>query len=134
MTVSVLRLIQNASEFESKSEIKNVPPNTRGIYVLFNKRKKKPGEKKNKFDVVYIGMARGLKTGIRGRLAIHQKRIGDFWTHFSVFEVWPNISESEIEELEGLFRHIYRRDSKANRLNVQRGFRKLTRVPNLIKR
>lgn len=128
MPVSELRLIQRCAEFCSQEEINSVPRNTRGIYVLFNKRKRKPGEQKNKFDVVYIGMARGLKTGIRGRLSSHKTRIGDSWTHFSVFEVWDNISQSEIEELEGLFRHIYRKDSKANRLNLQRGFRKLAKV------
>jgi hypothetical protein len=31
-------------------------------------------------------------------------------------------------ELEGLFRHIYRRDAHANSLNVQRGFKKMRRV------
>lgn len=122
MPVSELRVIQRCAEFCPQETINFVPTNTRGIYVLFNKRPK------NKFDVVYIGMARGLKTGIRGRLNSHKKRIGDSWTHFSVFEVWDNISESEIEELEGLFRHIYRRDSKANRLNLQRGFKKLGKV------
>ena len=30
--------------------------------------------------------------------------------------------EKEIAELEGLLRHIYRRDSRANALNVQKGF------------
>ncbi|GAF97179.1 unnamed protein product, partial [marine sediment metagenome] len=32
------------------------------------------------------------------------------WTHFSIFEVWENITENEIKELEGLFRQIYRKD------------------------
>ncbi len=52
----------------------------------------------------------------------------DLWTHFSVFEVWENVRGEEIEELEGLLRHIYRRDSRANRLNAQRAFAKLRRV------
>ncbi len=128
MPVSELRLVQRCAEFCPQDEINSVPPNTRGIYVLFNKRRLKKGAQKNKYDVVYIGMARGLKTGIRGRLASHKKRVGDSWTHFSVFEVWPNIGQAEIEELEGLFRHIYRRDTKANRLNAQRGFKKVARV------
>jgi len=124
MPVSELRMILRCAEFCPKEQktINSVPPNTRGIYVLFNEQPDK------KFDVVYIGMARGLKTGIRGRLNSHNKRIGHSWTHFSVFEVWPNVGESEIEELEGLFRHIYRKDTKANRLNVQRGFKKLRNV------
>jgi len=52
----------------------------------------------------------------------------DLWTHFSVFEVHDNVRGEEIEELEGLLRHIYRRDSGANRLNEQRAFAKLNRV------
>ena len=42
--------------------------------------------------------------------------------------VWDNIREEEILELEGLFRHIYRKDARANKLNKQRGFAKLKRV------
>jgi len=45
-----------------------------------------------------------------------------------VFEVWDNIRDEEVAELEGLFRHIYRRDSAANRLNIQRGFKKARSV------
>jgi len=36
--------------------------------------------------------------------------------------------DEELAELEGLFRHIYRRDTKANRLNVQRGFKRLRQL------
>ncbi len=39
-----------------------------------------------------------------------------------------NIRDEEVAELEGLFRHIYRRDSVANALNIQRGFKKARRV------
>jgi hypothetical protein len=39
-----------------------------------------------------------------------------------------NITEAEVAELEGLFRHIYRKDTKANPLNEQRGFKKLKTV------
>jgi len=66
--------------------------------------------------------------GVRGRLESHVKRKGDLWTHFSAFEVWDNIRDEEIVELEGLFRHLYRKDSRANALNVQRNFRKATSV------
>ena len=48
--------------------------------------------------------------------------------HFSLFEVWDNITEAEVAELEGLFRHIYRKDVRANPLNVQKGFKKLQNV------
>ena len=82
---------------------------------------------KQKFDVVYIGMSR---TDIRGRLEAHarSRRKADLWSHFSVFSVWPNITNEEIEELEGLFRAIHRKDSKANKLAVQKGFLKLRKV------
>jgi hypothetical protein len=127
MPVSELRLIQRCSEFCPQDSINLVQPNTRRIYALL-KRIKTTAAKQPKLDVVYIGMARGLKTGIRGRLISHNKRLGGEWTHFSVFEVWDNIGETEIAELEGLFRHIYRKDRKANRLNTQRGFLKLKKV------
>ena len=64
---------------------------------------------KTYYDVVYVGMA---TQGIRGRLESHVKRKGDLWTHFSAFEVWDNIRDEEIVELEGLFRHLYRKDSR----------------------
>ncbi len=54
----------------------------------------------------------------------------DLWTHFSVFEVWDNIRDDEIVELEGLFRHLYRKDSRANALAVQKRFRRATQVRN----
>jgi hypothetical protein len=42
--------------------------------------------------------------------------------------VWENIFEDEVAELEGLFRHIYRKDLKANALAKQRSFKKLDNV------
>src|SRR5262245_12780122 len=80
-----------------------------------------------RLDVVYVGMAR---RSIRGRLLCHVKTKGDLWTHFSVFEVWDNIRDEEIVELEGLFRHLYRKDSRANELNVQRNYRNAAKVRN----
>ena len=53
-----------------------------------------------------------------------------YWTHFSVFEVWDNITDAEIEELEGLFRHLYKKDSRANKLNKQKGYQKMNKVRN----
>jgi len=55
------------------------------------------------------------------------------WSHFSIFKVWPNISEDEVEELEGLFREIYRKDKRANRFNKQKKCKKIqmVRVDNL---
>jgi hypothetical protein len=79
--------------------------------------------------VVYVGMARGDKATMKRRLRSHSRKKAG-WTHFSIFEVWENISKNEIEELEGLFRHIYRSDTRANRLNVQRGYKKLKKIRN----
>lgn len=125
MTASELRLIKRCAEFCRREEIGLVPRGTRGIYVLLKERRKI-----GKFDVVYFGMARGMGEGIRFRLKTHarSKRKGKLWAHFSVFEVWDNIIDSEVRELEGLFRHIYRRDIRANRLNRQRGFKPLRRI------
>ncbi len=109
------------------TEIRKVPPRTRGIYVLYKRRGKASADTHN-FDVVYVGMARGQNTGCRGRLNSHLKHKSGMWTHFSVYEVWDNIREEEVEELEGLFRHIYQYDSKANSLNSQKGYKKLRRV------
>jgi hypothetical protein len=111
-------------EFQPKENIKRVPVRTRGIYVLYQQS----AESERVYNVVYIGMARGKKAGIRGRLAKHSKQKHDLWTHFSAFEVWDNIREEEIEELEGLFRHLFRRDATANRLNKQKGYKKLGRL------
>jgi len=58
----------------------------------------------------------------------HRRRKGSLWTHFSVFEVWDNIRDDEVKELEGLFRHIYRHDGRASKLNLQRGFKLLRKV------
>jgi hypothetical protein len=68
--------------------------------------------------------------GIRARLEAHanSKRKRELWTHFSAFVVWPNIREAEITELEGLFREIYRKDKRANRLNRQKRYRKIQNV------
>lgn len=130
MAVSQLKLIKHCVEFVPKDEVKNVPRRTRGVYVLFKYR-----PRLDKYDVVYIGMAGGeKKAGIGGRLATHKRKKGDLWTHFSIFEVWDNIREDEVRELEGIFRHIYRRDNRANRLNVQRSFKKLSRVRQATRR
>lgn len=111
---SPMRLIRQSVEFCAKDEWPIVPPYIRGIYVLYYDHSS--GRKKT-FDVVYVGMAR---VGIRGRLAAHARNKADLWTHFSLFEVWENVRDREIEELEGLLRHIYRRDARANSLNTQK--------------
>jgi hypothetical protein len=123
MAVSELRLIKHCVEFVNQKDVSKVPRRTRGIYVLFRKL-----PRLKNFDVVYIGMAGGEKAGIRGRLSSHHRRKGDLWTHFSVFEVWDNIREEEVRELEGILRHIYRKDSHANKLGIQKSFKKLTKI------
>ena len=121
MAVSELRLIKRYWEFYEKKDISHIPTRTRGIYVLFEKLP-------SNFDVVYIGMSGGEKTGIRGRLGKHSRRKVALWTHFSVLEVWDNIREEEVRELEGILRHIYRKDSHANKLGIQKSFRKLAKI------
>jgi hypothetical protein len=103
-----------------------VPGALRGVYVLYRQI---GVAKAKKFSVVYVGMsASGRTRGIRRRLAAHKKTKGDLWTHFSVFQVWDNIRNEEIRELEGLFRHLYRKDPQANRLNIARGFKPMRRI------
>lgn len=125
MPPSELWLIKRCAEFRPRDQTGLIPKGTRGIYALLRQR-----PKLRKFDVVYLGMAAGGKAGVRARLKAHSRsrRKGPVWTHFSVFEVWDNVRQDDIEELEGLFRHIYRKDTRANRLNRQRKFRKLVRV------
>lgn len=124
MPESPLRLIKCCAEFQKKEKIKLVPRGRRGLYVLYWKHRK---NRKDKYDVVYVGMT---TSGIRGRLESHEKseRKRDLWTHFSAFEMWDNIRDEEIVELEGLFRHLYRKDARANSLNVQRAFKKVEKV------
>ena len=122
MPESPLRLIKRFAEFRPKDQISLVPASRRGLYVLYLRRRKNRTEK---YDVVYVGMT---ISGIRARLRSHRRKKGDLWTHFSAFEVWDNIRDEEVIELEGLFRHLYRKDSRANALNVQRGFKKARKV------
>jgi hypothetical protein len=128
MPAGPLRLVKRFAEFSPKDSFVNVPRGTRGMYALLNKSRKSG---KDRYDVVYIGMARG-RGGVRSRLRSHKNSVrkGKLWTHFSVFEVWNNITDDEIAELEGLFRHIYRKDTQANRVNRQRQFKKLRSIRN----
>lgn len=128
MPQSELRLIKRSAEFIEKAQASLLPRQLRGIYVLYRRQGSRSLEK---FRVVYVGMtAAGRRGGIRGRLLRHKKsnRKGELWTHFSAFEVWDNIRDDEVAELEGLLRHIYRYDPAANNLNIQKGFKKARRV------
>ncbi len=117
MRQSPLRLIKRCAEYISIDKINSIPKGLRGIYVLYNNS-----------DVVYVGMTTGGRGGIRVRLRRHRAKKANLWTRCSIFEVWDNIRDEEIAELEGLFRHIYRHDSVANRLNAQRGFKLMQMV------
>ncbi len=95
-----LRLVKRSAEFIPKDDARLLARRLRGIYVLYKMRR---NEGRAKSDVLYVGMATaGRRGGLRSRLMSH--------------------------ELEGLFRHIYRKDSAANALNIQRGFKKARRV------
>lgn len=122
---SSLRLIKRSIEYLPKEAVESLPRGLRGIYVLYRKRR-------TRYEVVYVGMTNaGAAGGMRGRIKRHRSRKGDLFTHFSAYEVWDNIRNEEVAELEGLFRHIYRADPRANRLNVQRGFKKLRKVQQI---
>ncbi|WP_139056517.1 GIY-YIG nuclease family protein [Rheinheimera sp. A13L] len=121
---SELRLIKNATEYVPSEELTCIDKGVRGIYVLYKRRGFK-NDDSHHYDVVYVGMAR---RSIKERLESHLKSKEGLWSHFSAFEVWDNITDVEIEELEGLFRHLYRFDSNANTLNVQRSYKPLAAV------
>ena len=126
MPVSELRLVKRCAEFLPKEQVRRVPRDARGIYTLLKYR-----PKLRAYDVVYVGMAgRSANGGIVRRLRRHTKQKPGLWTHFSVFEVWDNIREEEIRELEGILRHIYRSDIRANSLAKQKSFKRLTAVRN----
>lgn len=128
MPQAPLRLIKACHEKITQAETSRLRRGLRGIYVLFEHTFSR-GRTGGYFNVVYVGLA-GLKAnaGIHRRLRTHRKRKGKYWTHCSVFEVHDNVTADEIRELEGLFRHIYRADAQASRLNKQRGFRKLRAI------
>ncbi len=136
MPESELRLIRRWEKYLSIDEVNSVPKGLRGFYVLYKHSKKTDSDNivTDLYNVVYVGMSSaGSNTGhIRGRLKNHRKRKKGLWSHFSIFEVWDNIRDDEIRELEGLFRQIYKDDSRANKLNIQKGFKKLKRIPKIL--
>lgn len=112
---SPVRLFKRSFEYLPKSDVSTLPRSMRGFYVLYRKRKATVMDKR-RFDVVYVGIASAPKAGIRTRLWWHNRSETKrkLWTHCSAFEVWDNITADEIKELEGLFRHLYRHDTRAN--------------------
>jgi hypothetical protein len=125
MTQTPLRLIKRCAEYIDVSQVFDLPGGLRGIYVLYRKRKLAGTIR---YDVVYVGMA--SRGSIRARLKNHRRKKAGTWTHFSVFEVWDNIRDEEVRELEGLFRHLYRDDSKASPLNAARSYKALRALRN----
>lgn len=125
MAQSPLRLIQHCVEYLPQERLFELLPALRGMYVLYQRRRGRKGAPV-RYEVVYVGMA--AQGSIRARLKLHRRRKGGLWSHFSAFVVWDNIRDDEIRELEGLFRHIYKRDERANSLNVARGFKALRNV------
>jgi len=125
MPQSLSYLFKSSREFVPAEQAKDLPDLLRGLYVLYEQSSDRA------MNVVYVGMARGERTGIKGRLLKHIESKANLWNHFSVFEVWDNITKEQIEELEGMFRHIYRRDAAANKLNKQRGHGPLHKLRKL---
>jgi hypothetical protein len=121
---NTLRLIKRAEEFLSVAELHRLPAGMRGIYILYRHRRRL-----DRYDVVYVGMA---SSSIGVRVRSHRKKKANLFTHCSIFEVWDNITKAEIEELEGLFRHFYRFDSRASALNRRRSYKKLKRIPQIV--
>lgn len=121
---SLLRLIKRWKRYEPREHWRLVPPNTRGVYVIYRKRSKQ------NYNVVYIGVAGIGRTGsggVRGRLKSHDARIKD-WTHFSFFEVHDNITSDEIRELEVLLLGIFRHDQRIALINKKKGSKKLYKL------
>ena len=62
MGKSNLRLIKRCTEFESKERVDCVPPNRRGLYVLY-RLKEIDGNKH--YDVVYLKRSIGSRSAMR---------------------------------------------------------------------
>ncbi len=120
-------LVWRGREYVRKDQITSLPDNIRGIYALLDE------EKRDKFyKVVYIGIGSG-RSGIKARLRSHSRgRRGDKWTHFTFFEVWPNIPDSWLAEMEALFLHFFRKNNKRSgktlKLNTRMKSLKLRRI------
>jgi hypothetical protein len=119
MPTSPTKFIKRCAQWIPKDQSGLIPRRTRGVYALLQERPK------DRFDVMYIGMT--SRSSIGKRLGRHKTKLKG-WTHFSMFEIWDNIGEQELKELEGLLREIYRKDTQANRLNKQRKYQRLQKV------
>jgi len=120
MAHSTSLLFKSFFEFVPLKDVSSLPWRIRGIYALY----KQDG---NFMNLMYVGMT---DSGAKGRLMSHKGKKEGLWTHCSVYEVWDNITQDQIAELEALFRHTLRKDSSASGLNIQKGasiFRRLKR-------
>ncbi len=120
-----MRLIKRVEEFQPLGDSSNLAHETRGIYVLYKQSRKVDHRGRKYMDFTYVGLGR---TCIRQRLRAHARHKMGMWTHYSYFEFHDNITDLEIEELEGLFRFAYRLDSKASGLNIQKGYEPLAKL------
>jgi hypothetical protein len=111
--------IRRYDEFVKKDRRNKVPIDAKGVYALLKKRRG------GKFDVVYVGVS---VSGIRDRLRQHARNHGKKgqWDYFSLFDVQPYVSSLTIEQLETLWKHIYRRGTGTNSLSLQQGRTNLT--------
>ncbi|MBK7012666.1 MAG: GIY-YIG nuclease family protein [Xanthomonadales bacterium] len=122
LPISNCYLFENSLEFLPVSEIGQVPVKVRGIYVLYHARKNSTA-----MDVVYVGMARGEQSGAKGRLIVHKRNKPNLWTHFPRARSGTTSRSRRSKSLR-LFRQIYRHDSNANKLNVQRTYKPLRAI------
>jgi hypothetical protein len=121
---SPLRIVKRWKRYlpKDKEGLSEIPPMTRGFYVLYNQ------ETDGHYEVTYIGISGlGNKTALGGRIRSHAKRKKG-WTHFSFFEVHDNISGEEIRELEGLLLAIFCDDKRIELSNVQTGSGKFSKA------
>ncbi len=120
---SPLRLIKHWRQYAEIKAVRDVPPITRGVYVLYRKNGMR-------YEVNYIGVAGlslGGKSGIARRLRSHRRR-KKHWTHYSVFEVHDNVTREDIRELEALLLGIFRDDRRIGLVNMQLGSKRLRRT------
>jgi hypothetical protein len=113
---AVLRIVKRWKRYEPREKYRDVPPMTRGFYVLYEKSG-------SQYAVRYVGIGGlGNKSAIASRIKSHHKRKPG-WTHFSYFEVHDNISADEIREMEQLLLAIFADDSRIRLTNIQKGSR-----------
>jgi hypothetical protein len=116
--------VRRYDEFRPKADWKYVPEDVRGVYALLKKRRITRRHLKARYDVVYVGMSTSGRY-VRGRLYDHKRSKDKLWDHFTIFQADGDTTDRAIKDMEGILRIIYRKDSRANRWNVARGYGKL---------